>query len=102
MPVPTSFCYSTKCEDDIHSKLECYHGPDSQKNFVEYFKSEINWIYNVMQINKPISMSSERKNTYYKVKICYMCNTLFTDDNYKVRDHNHLIRESLGMMFIYL
>lgn len=96
MHVPNSFCCYTKCEVDIHSKLESYQGPDSQKKFVEYLISEVNRIYNIMKVNKQMNMSREEKDAYYKAKICYVCNSSFTDKNYKVRDHNHLTGEYRG------
>jgi len=88
--IPNSFSCLTKCEVDKHSKLECYHGLDSPKKFVKYLITEVNRIYKIMKINRPMNLSGEEKNTYFNAKVCYVCEKEFTDQDWKVRDHNHL------------
>ena len=85
-----SFCVYTKCKEDQYSKLETYIGPNSAEKFIEYLKSEVHRIYKLLKINKPIYLPQEKYKLYKEATVCYICHKAFTEENYKVRDHNHL------------
>ena len=88
--IPNSFCVFTKCEVDKYSKLEIYNGDDAPAKFVEYMKEEIVRIYELLDVNIPYNLTAEEKIMHRNADTCYICDEPFTQDNYKVRDHNHL------------
>ena len=88
--VPNSFCVFTKCEVDKYSKLEIYNGDNAPAKFVEYLMDEIARIYKLLDVNIPYNLTAEEKIIHRNADNCYICDETFTQDNYKVRDHNHL------------
>ena len=88
--IPNSFCCYTKCELDGYSKLNSYYGIDSPNKFVDYVINETKRIYNILKKDKPMNLSNEEKILYKEAQKCYVCHEPFTEENWKVRDHNHL------------
>ena len=75
---------------DKYSKLEIYNGDNAPAKFVEYMKEEIARIYSLLDVNIPYNLTAEEEIIHRNSDTCYVCDGPFTEDNYKVRDHNHL------------
>ena len=88
--VPNSFAVYTKCEVDEHSKFKLYNGSDAPTVFVQHLIEETHRIYNLMKEIIPYNLTAVQQDEYGNASKCYVCNKSFTNDNYKVRDHNHL------------
>jgi hypothetical protein len=50
----------------------------------------------IFQENKPIVITTEQEADFRCSSICYMCEDPFNEENFKVRDHNHLTGLYLG------
>ena len=93
---PNSWCCYTKCDVDEYSKFKIYEGENASKTFVEYLISESKRIYELLQINEPMNLTSEEKISHQNSDRCYVCKREYTENDFKVRDHNHLTGEYRG------
>ena len=38
---------------------------------------------------KPMLLTAEQKAQHYRAKTCYICHNPFTEEDWRVRDHDH-------------
>ena len=75
---------------------QCAHLCNSISARSAGLKSEVHRIYKLLKINKPIYLPQEKYKLYKEATVCYICHKAFTEENYKVRDHNHLTGDFNG------
>jgi len=80
--------------DRYYTKSIIYKGEDCDKVFVEKLQELethlVKVIYDAQYDNKyNIIMSAEQKKLYNNCKSCWICKSNFTEENCKVRHHNH-------------
>ena len=67
--------------------LQIYRGIDSAKHFIEKLTEYATMIYNLLKLN--INITDVDLELHEQAIICYLCKNEFTEDNIKVRDHDH-------------
>ena len=60
---------------------------------MKYLESELHRIYQLQKINKNLYLPPNIYKLHTEAQYCYICHKLYTENNYKVRDHNHLTGE---------
>ena len=95
--IPCSFTYKVVCVDDNFSKaIVLYRGENSVYKFLVAILKEYNLKIMKKYFNKNLIMSEEDEKTFQSSNKCWMCNELFTDEDKKVRDHDHITGEYRG------
>ena len=91
---PCAFGYKIVCRDNNkYSKpYKSYTGENAIKTFFENLFEDEKYIIDCMNKFKKsdIIMTQKQRQEYNNAKKCYLCGGKFTDDNKKVRDHNHV------------
>ena len=64
--------------------------------FVKHLVSETHRIYNQLKVNIPMNLTKQEKIEFGTADTCHLCKKAFTEENYKVRDHNHLNEKYRG------
>jgi hypothetical protein len=87
---PASFHYVIVSEN--RKKIDRkFVGRNCLEDFLENLISDCENIQNdYRKTNKPIVMTVENEKNFKNADNCYMCNNHFSEDNQKVRDHDHL------------
>ena len=102
---PSGYSLVTCCLHD-KSKTECnyYRGKDCMERFCKYLRDQAMKLINYEK-KKKIILTNEKKESYEKQSICYICEKkICTDKNdekefklyHKVRDHCHYTRKYRG------
>ena len=96
---PNSFCLlvkSTLKEEQLNrygltSKPLIYRGEDAAKVFVDNLYNIANNVQQLYSYVVPMKKMTDLEELCYQLDdVCYLCNNTFTQDNIKVRDHDHL------------
>ncbi|XP_063241118.1 uncharacterized protein LOC134541533 [Bacillus rossius redtenbacheri] len=74
-----------------------YRSPDAEKKFVETIVEIGNKVKDIYETSLPMSTLTAQEYVSFAAayQFCY-CNTVFTADNYKVKDHDHFSGKYLG------
>ena len=95
--IPCSFTYKVVCVDDNFSKpIVLYRGENAVYKFLVAILKEYNLKIMKKYFNKNLIMSEEDEKTFQSSDKCWMCNKLFTDEDKKVRDHDHITEKYRG------
>lgn len=88
---PYSFGYYIKCSfNDSYSKFVTYRGKDCGKFFIQSLKDDLNVINDIIKNKIPMNELNENElKQFSESQVCYICRKGFTEDNYKVKDHDH-------------
>ena len=90
-----SFVILNDESDIIHEKS--YYGEKANEHFIGHLlEEETRWIKNLLSTSNPMVMSNEEENNFLQSKNCYMCNTYFSPNVVKCRDHSHQTSKYLG------
>ena len=96
MHKPSSFCYCIKSAFDesvyptqYHDYIATSDDDDVAQKFVDSLADEIKKIYKMFKIPKKMIFKDEDRHKYKISDWCWICEGLFTDKDYKVRDHCH-------------
>ena len=98
--IPASFHYVIKCSegwtlpDGVSAISPIYYSPvEFLRNLNKDCKALSEQIDSVAQDKKnykPMELTIKDEKDYQKASQCYLCNTVFTPKDYKVRDHCHV------------
>ena len=98
--VACSYGYKVVCcyDDRLSKPFKMYRGLDSvHKFFTDIFAEEKEILDKLKEFQKtPMYMSNEEKMHHRKATTCYVCNSDFTAENRKVRDHCHVLGNYRG------
>ena len=91
--IPNSFAYKVACIDDNFSKpVVLYRGENTVCKFIEAILKEYNYCQKIMKkhFNENLFMSVEDEKRFQSSNKCWIFNKLFTDEDQKVRNHDHI------------
>ena len=71
-------------------------GEGVAKHFIDALLNEAQEIKNIMRKIVPMHLTDEQEENFKNSEKCYLCGGDFTEDNYSVRDHDHLTGEFRG------
>ena len=97
--IPCRFAYKAVCIDDKFSKpVALYRGKNTVNKFIEAFLEEYDYYKKVIKkhFNKDFVMSVEDERRFQSSNKCWICKNLFTDEDKKVRDHDHITGKFRG------
>ena len=98
--VACSYGYKVVCcyDDRLSKPFKMYRGLDSvHKFFTDIFAEEKEILDKLKEFQKtPMYMSNEEEMHHRKATTCYVCNSDFTAENRKVRDHCHVLGNYRG------
>jgi hypothetical protein len=88
---PISFAFYIINKDNEILEEKKYTGPDAAEVFIEYlFQIEKTWLIAYLNKNIPMKeLTSEEVIMYEESDVCYICKRAFSEDDPKVRDHDH-------------
>lgn len=96
---PNSFCLvikSTLSKEQLEKfglsvKSKLYRGTEVAKTFVDELYDIAKKVEVLYKENIPVEkFTVDQSQSYMSASKCYLCDNLFTDDNHKVVDHDHL------------
>ena len=98
--VPCAFSYYIKCSfDDSRSKFVTYTGLDAPQVFVSRLEGDLTYIYH--NYLKPIismeRLTPQQLEAADNAIVCYICEELFSPEDIKVKDHDHLTGRFRGV-----
>lgn len=88
-----SYGFKVVCTFDSTQSIEYQHftGQDADKKFIEHIRRVTYSIYDkVTSRNIPMKLTEDDKNSFKKADCCWICRQDFTEDNTKVKDHDHM------------
>ena len=89
--IPCSYEYQVVCVDSKFSKPpKIYTGPNASEKFIHALLSEENYIKNILNNRQPMNITAEEEIHFQEASFCHICKREFSDDDVKVRDHDHL------------
>lgn len=97
--VPYSFAYYLKCSfDDNLSKFEIYRGEDAVDVFIQRVDADVQTLYDehLKHVVPMKDMVPEEIQNFNDAVSCHICERPFTNDDVKVRDHDHLSGDYRG------
>ena len=99
--IPCSFAYKVVCIDDNFNKLVfLYTGENAVYRFIEAILEEYDYCKKMMNehFNKKLFMSVEDEKRFQSSNKCWICNKLFTGEDKKVREHDHIIEKHRSLL----
>ena len=94
-PIGYSFVVLDTNERIMHEST--YIGKNAAEVFVEHLlEQEHVWIRNILNNNNKMVFTELDEIDFNNADVCYICNKKFNEENYKVRDHNHITSKYLG------
>jgi hypothetical protein len=94
-PIGYSFVVIGPDGNAIHENS--YIGENAGEVFVEHLlQQEKNWIKPLFSLSQDLEMTKEDKKLFYSSKFCYLCDTEFTENVVKCRDHSHITSKFIG------
>ena len=94
--------YSSKPEGDFimdegeEEEAEEEKGKEVISQFIESLTALEEELVPYLKANKPMQLSQQQWGQHKKADTCYICNDLFTEEDHKVRDHDHATGEYRG------
>ena len=85
---------------DKTSQPYLYRGEDCMEKFVEQLTEIKKDIFNKMNVNKPMDISTEQEMEFRKTSRCSICNKNFKPEDEKARDHCHFTGKYRGAAHI--
>lgn len=94
-PICYSFLVLGESDKVVHEKT--FSGLNAHIHFIEHLlQQEEIWIKDLLNTFKALSMDTKDYANFKKSKKCYMCNTPFSSEIIKVRDHSHFTGKYIG------
>jgi hypothetical protein len=89
--VPSGFCaYTVACDPEFQTEPLVYSGPDCMDVFYDHLAKEQQRIIDIIKRNMAmIPLTDEEQNRYDQAQTCVRCKETFSNENPKVRHHNH-------------
>lgn len=88
IPITYSLVIIGPNETVIHERTKSCR--NAHFDLVEHLLEQENlWIKEVLQVKEEMKMTREEEKLFYKSEKCYMCDTEFSHDVVKCRDHSH-------------
>ncbi|KAG8196041.1 hypothetical protein JTE90_029010 [Oedothorax gibbosus] len=87
---PISFSYYVASATGFLKAPFVYRGPNAPQVFMERMKIEAKTIQELYK--NPLLMdplTNDEQKAFQQANHCYLCQQVFTKENYKVRDHDH-------------
>ena len=97
--IPCSFAYKLVCIDDKFSKpVVLYRGKYAVHKFIKAIFEEYDYFKKVIKkyFNKNLVISVVNEKRFQSSNKCWLCNKLFTDEDIKVIDHDHITGKYRG------
>ncbi|XP_063218528.1 uncharacterized protein LOC134528792 [Bacillus rossius redtenbacheri] len=101
-----SYCIYVKVDTDVipatltaslPQEPMLYRGPDDEEKFVEDIVDIGNRVKEIYQTSLPMTpLTAQEYARFAAAQQCCYCNTVFTMENYKVKDHDHFSGKYLG------
>ena len=91
---PCGFAYKVVTEFEDYKHPVVVHRDNGAGNVAEIFVSMMHEEYerlrNLIHADEDMKpLSTAQRRAFKTSTICYLCNELFTEDNRRVRDHDH-------------
>jgi hypothetical protein len=88
---PIGFAFFIINKDNQILESKTYMGKNASDVLIEYlFEIEKTWLIAYLNKNVPmLELTDEEKFTYGRSEVCHICKKVFTEDDPKVRDHDH-------------
>lgn len=87
---PNSGCAYLVCNNDhTKNKKMIFKGENCVVDMIKELNRTANDIVKEMRENERMRMTDKDELNFKKAKCCFICNKKFTEQNYKVRDHDH-------------
>jgi len=95
LPICYSFVILGENSQIIHEKTHA--GSNAHLHFIRHLLvQERKWIDELLNVNRPLIKTRDSERDFYKSKLCYICETPFSQNVIKVRDHSHYTGQYLG------
>lgn len=88
--VSCGYSYVVVNPDGIPSNPVTYRGEDATDRFLENLLIERTNLLEKMKSNTPMLLSTKEEEDFLASRNCYDCEKCFTEQNRKVRDHDHV------------
>ena len=94
-PIAFSFLVLGPNKEVIHE--HSFAGKNAHVHLVRHLLEQENlWIRNLLSVKKDMIISQEEQIAYEETKNCYICQSVFSSETIKVRDHSHYSGLFLG------
>ena len=94
---PSGFCYYIAYRGGIYKKPVVYTGENVAEEFCKRLEIETQEIYDKYFKNiVPIRMTRDDLNKYVETDVCHICEETISDEDIKVKDHNHFTGKFVG------
>ncbi|KAL5249225.1 hypothetical protein ACHWQZ_G018174 [Mnemiopsis leidyi] len=98
---PCGFAYMVVTEFEDYKQPVVVHRDNGTGNVAEIFISMMHEEYerltDLIHANEDMKpLSAAQRRAHYAAANCYLCNELFTEDNPRVKDHDHYTGEYIG------
>ena len=97
--VPCSFAYKVVCVNNKYTKkIVLYTGGNAVNVFIKSILNEYNYCRKIIKkrFNKNLIMRAEENEKFEMTNICWICNRLIENTDYKVRDNCHITGKYRG------
>ena len=74
----------------INTELKVHTGEDAVEWLLEQLEKEEHFLMEKLEQYEEMKLTDQNKTDFAKATDCYLCHNHFTDNNPKVRDHDHL------------
>lgn len=76
-------------DPDCPSRTWYYRGKDAVDQFLQHMLAlEEDLLLYMIEV-KPMDLTQEEKDRHHRATVCYICHKPFTQQDWKVRDHDH-------------
>jgi len=83
--------YTVSTDKRFYSKPKIYSGPDSAEAFLDAVTREAHQIRKYLKNKIAMErLTRQQWNEYQDASTCHICKKAITDEQKKVRDHDHL------------
>ncbi len=89
--VPSGFCaYTVACDPEFETEPVLYSGPDCMDVFHDHLAAEQRRIVDILKRKMTTTpLTDDEQNRYDQAQSCVRCKETFSDENPKVKHHNH-------------
>lgn len=95
--IACGYAYTLISRDpEIPSKIWYHRGKDAVEQFLQDMLETEEDLAPQLMGNKPMVLTAKEKTRHYQAKSCYICQKPFTEEDYRVRDHDHATGEYRG------
>lgn len=95
-PYSVGFYFKSAYENVIKSEYKSKRGKDCIQWFILELKSIAEKVKVILNRVEPMQISADEERQFQNSKVCHICETSYTADDVKVRDHSHLTGKYRG------